>query len=243
MLGLFKKQKDQNRAQGPVCVVIPAAGSSSRMGGENKLLLPLADTPVLVHTVAAFDRCPLVDQIVLTCREQDIVPYGKLLRQYGFSKVSSLVRGGKTRAESVLQGVLACPESASLVAVHDGARPLVTEEVIREVIETAWETGAAAPVVALKDSVKRVENGRILGDVPRAAIAAVQTPQAFRYQILRRALEDAVRSGKAPTDDCAAVEALGVDVRATTGSYENLKITTPEDLAFGEAILQGRETR
>ena len=233
-LGKAKEKKEY------VCAVIPAAGSSSRMGGENKLLLELGGIPVLVRTVFAFERCPLIDEIVLACREQDIVPYGKLLAAYGLTKVTSIVRGGSTRAESVLAGVRACPEQAALVAVHDGARPLVTEEIIAQAVRAAAETGAAAPVVPIKDSVKRVENGKILADVPRAGIAAVQTPQVFRRALLTQALSEAVQAGRAPTDDCGAVEALGADVCATTGSYENIKITTPEDLAIGEAILGGR---
>ncbi len=241
MFGLGKQKKENEGT--PVCVVIPAAGSSRRMGGENKLMMELCDIPVLVRTVSAFERCDCIDCIVLTCREQDILPYGRLMRAYGFEKVKHIVRGGKTRTESVLAGVRACPEQARLVAVHDGARPLVTEEVIREAVTAAAQSGAAAPVVPLKDSIKRVEKGKILADVPRVAIAAVQTPQVFARALLLEALEAAEKSGQTFTDDCAAVEALGADVCATTGSYENIKITTPEDIAVGEAILRRREER
>lgn len=241
MFGLGKQKKENE--ENPVCVVIPAAGSSRRMGGENKLMMELCDIPVLVRTISAFERCDCIDWIILTCREQDIIPYGRLMRAYGFEKVKHIVRGGKTRTESVLAGVRACPEKARLVAVHDGARPLVTEEVIREAVTAAAQCGAAAPVVPLKDSIKRVEKGKILADVPRVAIAAVQTPQVFTRALLLEALEAAEKSGHTFTDDCAAVEALGADVCATTGSYENIKITTPEDIAVGEAILRRREER
>lgn len=238
MLPFLKKKPEAPR--GRVCAVIPAAGSSQRMGGANKLLLPLLDVPVLVRTLAVFARCEQIDEIIVTCREQDIVPYSKLVRAYDLSKVTSIVRGGRTRAESVLAGVRVCPEDTALVAVHDGARPLVTTEMIRETVLAAAEHGAAAPVVALKDSVKRVENGRIIADIPRETIAAAQTPQVFRRSLLEQALTEALQDGRAPTDDCAAVEALGVDVYTTAGSYENMKITTPEDIAMGETILAGR---
>ncbi|MGE4548689.1 MAG: 2-C-methyl-D-erythritol 4-phosphate cytidylyltransferase [Intestinibacillus sp.] len=234
----MKRKSEEPR--GRVCAVIPAAGSSSRMGGENKLLLPLLDVPVLVRTLAAFEQCDCIDEIIVTCREQDIVPYSKLARTYGFTKVTSIVRGGATRADSVLAGVRACPEDTELVAIHDGARPLVTVEIIREAVSTAAQYGAAAPVVALKDSIKRVEDGHILADVPRDTVAAVQTPQVFRLSLIEEALASALASGRALTDDCAAAEALGVDVRATAGSYENIKITTQEDIAIGEAILAER---
>lgn len=241
MFDFLKKNRQEPR--GRVCAVIPAAGSSRRMGGEDKLLLPLLDVPVLARTLAVFERCSQVDEIIITCREQDIVPYGKLVRTYGFSKVTNIVRGGETRADSVLAGVRACPEDTELVAIHDGARPLVTDGIIYEAVEAARQYGAAAPVVPLKDSIKRVEDGRIMADIPRETVAAVQTPQVFRWNLIEQALDEAVRAGRTLTDDCAAAEALGVDVRATAGSYENIKITTPEDIAMGEAILAERTDR
>lgn len=239
MFGLKKARKTSEGES--VCAVIPAAGESRRMGGENKLLIELCDVPIIMRTLSAFERCEQIDEIVITCREVDIVPYSRLVKAYGFEKVKKIVRGGKSRTESVLAGVRACSEGTTLVAVHDGARPLVTDDVIVEAVLAAAEYGAAAPVTPLKDSIKRVEKGKILADVPRIAIAAVQTPQVFRYALIREALESAVHVEKQFTDDCAAVEALGADVHATTGSYENIKITTPEDVAIGEAILYRRE--
>lgn len=239
---MFGFGKNKIKPEGEyVCAVIPAAGESRRMGGENKLMLELCDVPVLMRTISAFERCEAIDEIVITCRELDIVPYGRLIRAYGFEKVKSIVRGGKSRTESVLAGVRACPEGTTLIAVHDGARPLVSDEVIVEAVQAAAECGAAAPVTPLKDSIKRVEQGKILADVPRVAIAAVQTPQVFRHALILEALECASKDERQFTDDCAAVEALGADVRATAGSYENIKITTPEDIAVGEAILRRRE--
>ena len=237
MLGKRKKKP----ALPAVCAVIVAAGSSRRMGGENKLLLPLAGAPVLAHTLSAFEKCAAIRDIVLVCREQDILPYTELAKSFGISKLRTVTRGGDSRTASVLAGITAAPEDAALVAVHDGARPLVSEAVITEAVYAAAVCGAAAPVVPVKDSIKRIEDGRIAADVPRDTLAAVQTPQVFSRAVLTRALQAAARENRTFTDDCAAVEAMGQAVRATHGSYENLKITTPEDILVAEALLQKEE--
>ena len=230
--------RKKKKALPAVCAVIVAAGSSQRMGGQNKLLLPLAGAPVLAHTLRAFEKCAAVRDIVLVCREQDILPYTELARSYGIGKLRTVTRGGDSRTVSVLAGLRAAPADVALVAVHDGARPLVSEAVITEAVCAAAEHGAAAPVVPVKDSIKRIADGTIAADVPRDTLAAVQTPQVFRRELLLRALEDAARSGRSFTDDCAAVEAMGQAVQATHGSYENIKITTPEDILVAQALLQ-----
>lgn len=237
MLGKRKKKP----ALPAVCAVIVAAGSSRRMGGENKLLLPLDDAPVLAHTLSAFEKCAAIRDIVLVCREQDILPYSDLARAFGISKLRTVTRGGDSRTASVLAGITAAPEDTGLVAVHDGARPLVSEAVITEAVYAAAEYGAAAPVVPVKDSIKRIQDGNIAADVPRDTLAAVQTPQVFDRALLTRALETAARDNRSFTDDCAAVEATGQAVRATHGSYENIKITTPEDILVAEAFLHKEE--
>lgn len=237
MLGKRKKKP----ALPAVCAVIVAAGSSRRMGGENKLLLPLDDAPVLAHTLSAFEKCAAIRDIVLVCREQDILPYSDLARSFGISKLRTVTRGGDSRTASVLAGIIAAPEDTGLVAVHDGARPLVSEAVITEAVYAAAEYGAAAPVVPVKDSIKRIQDGNIATDVPRDTLAAVQTPQVFDRALLTRALETAAREKRSFTDDCAAVEAMGQAVRATHGSYENIKITTPEDILVAEAFLHKEE--
>ena len=237
MLGKRKKKP----ALPAVCAVIVAAGSSRRMGGENKLLLPLDDAPVLAHTLSAFEKCAAIRDIVLVCREQDILPYSDLARAFGISKLRTVTRGGDSRTASVLAGITAAPEDTGLVAVHDGARPLVSEAVITEAVYAAAEYGAAAPVVPVKDSIKRIQDGSIAADVPRDTLAAVQTPQVFDRALLTRALQTAARDNRSFTDDCAAVEAMGQAVRATHGSYENIKITTPEDILVAEAFLHREE--
>ncbi len=237
MLGKRRKKPDLPA----VCAVIVAAGSSRRMGGENKLLLEIDGVPVLARTLAAFQKCAAIRDIVLVCREQDIVPYTELAKAFSIDKLCTIVRGGDTRTESVLAGLKAAPENAVLAAVHDGARPLVSEAVITEAVTTAAEFGAAAPVVPVKDSIKRIENGNIAADVARDTLAAVQTPQVFKKDLLSRALTSAAERGYSFTDDCAAVESLGTIVKATHGSYQNIKITTPEDILVAEALLTREE--
>ena len=233
MLGKRRKKTDLPA----VCAVIVAAGSSRRMGGENKLLLEIDGVPVLARTLSAFQKCAAIRDIVLVCREQDIMPYTELAKAFSIDKLCTVTRGGETRTESVLAGITAAPENAVLVAVHDGARPLVSEAVITEAVTTAAEYGAAAPVVPVKDSIKRIKDGNIAADVARDTLAAVQTPQVFRKDLLRRALPSAAERGYSFTDDCAAVESLGTIVKATHGSYQNIKITTPEDILVAEALL------
>ena len=233
MLGKRRKKTDLPA----VCAVIVAAGSSRRMGGENKLLLEIDGVPVLARTLSSFQKCAAIRDIVLVCREQDIMPYTELAKAFSIDKLCTVTRGGETRTESVLAGITAAPENAVLVAVHDGARPLVSEAVITEAVTTAAEYGAAAPVVPVKDSIKRIEDGNIAADVARDTLAAVQTPQVVRKDLLRRALTSAAERGYSFTDDCAAVESLGTIVKATHGSYQNIKITTPEDILVAEALL------
>lgn len=238
----FKSKKDkQKNPKGRVCAVIPAAGSSTRMGGQNKLLMEIDEVPVLVHTLSAFQNCSSIDEIIVCCREEEIVPYGNLCKTFGIDKVTKILQGGETRTRSVLNGVMECSPDTALVAIHDGARPLVTQEVITMAVEKARETGAAAPVVNLKDSIKRVADGIIRENIDRNSIVAVQTPQVFDKDLIKAALSKAVETNADFTDDCCAVEAIGMNVSITEGSYENIKITTPEDILIAEALLQGRK--
>lgn len=232
----FEKKKEKPF----VSAVIPAAGSSTRMGSGNKLMLEIQGIPVLARTIDAFQKNRLIDEIILVCREQDMMEYRALIREYALDKVSLIIRGGNTRTESVLAGVRAA-EKADVVAIHDGARPLINDCMITETVEAAMADGAAAPVVPIKDSVKRLENGKIVADVPRAQIAAVQTPQCFERSMILKALERAIDENLPLTDDCSAVEVLGINCTATEGSYKNLKITTPEDIAVAEALLEMEE--
>ena len=227
-----------------VCsAVVAAAGGSERMGGENKILLPLEGIPVLARTLAALQSASRVTEIVVAVREADLLIAAELCRVYGITKPVKIVRGGATRTESVLMAALECREDARIIAVHDGARPLAEPELIDRVIELALKTNAAAPAVMVKDTIKTVRDGAVESTLERDALRAVQTPQAFDAQLLRAALQSAVELGLSPTDDCAAVERLGKEVRLTDGSYENIKITTPEDMAIAAALLRRREGR
>lgn len=242
MKKLFAKLLKKTREDHPFCsAVVAAGGSSSRMGGENKLMLPLDGIPVLARTLQALDRAALVDEIVVAAREEDLLRIGDLCKIYGIAKPVKIVLGGATRTESVLAAALECRGDGALIAVHDGARPLVEPELIDRVAELAKKTNAAAPAVPVKDTIKVVQGDKVESTPDRDALRAIQTPQVFDAQLLRAALQAAVAAGETTTDDCAAVERLGKEVYLTEGSYENIKITTPEDILMAEAILRRRE--
>ena len=243
---LFSKLfgKKENKADHPFCsVIVAAAGSSRRMEGQNKLMLPLDGIPVLARTLLALDGSRLIDEIVVAVREEDLLPTGDLCRLYGVTKPVKIVRGGESRLDSVLAAAMECREDAAFLAVHDGARPLADPELIDRVVALAHRTNAAAPAVPVKDTIKVVRDGRVESTPDRALLRAVQTPQVFDAQLLRAALQSAQTLGAEITDDCSAVERLGKEVYLTEGSYENIKITTPEDLILACELLRRREER
>lgn len=217
--------------------VVPAAGSSTRMG-EDKLLLPLCDIPVLLWTLRALEGCPYITDIIVVTREDLIVPVGQLCKEAALRKVRKVVVGGKTRTESVLAGIREADPSAELIAIHDAARPLVSQGVINAAIEKAAAWGAAAPAVPVKDTIKQAADGVVESTPDRSRLYAVQTPQVFEHGLILGALEKALADGAELTDDCSAVERLGVPVYLTAGAYENMKLTTPEDIPAAEAILE-----
>ena len=225
----------------PFCsAVVAAGGASLRMGGVNKLFEPMLGEPVLVHTIRVLEDSPEIDEIVVSAREEDIVPISGFCKEYGFEKVTKIVRGGDTRCKSVYNGALAVSEMAELIAVHDGARPLVTEDIIRRVVRAAASSKAAAPAIPVSDTVKIVRRGAVVTTPDRSELYAVQTPQVFAAVLLKGALANALEKNLCITDDCMAAEALGIAVTVTEGSPENLKITTPPDLVAAEAILRER---
>ncbi len=243
MIRLFSRLFHREKEAHPFCsAIVAAAGSSRRMGEVNKLMAPLLDgVPVLAWTLRALNEAELVDEIVVAVREEDLLSTGDLCKIYGISKPVKIVRGGDTRLDSVLAASLECREDAAFLAVHDGARPLASPALIDRTIALARRTNAAAPAVPVKDTVKLVRDGVVVSTPPREDLRAVQTPQVFEASLLRAALQAARDAGGAVTDDCAAVERLGKEVHLTEGDYENIKITTPEDLLLAVEILRRRE--
>ena len=220
--------------------VVVAAGSARRMEGIDKVLTTLGELPVLVHTLRVFQQCPDIAEIIVVTREDLMVEVGSICQDFALTKVSKVIKGGKERIHSVQAGLSEVREDAELIAIHDGARPLLPPEVLAETVAQAARTGAAAPALPVTDTIKRMKNGVSTGTVDREDLRAVQTPQIFEAGLIRAALEKAIADGENLTDDCAAVERLGMPVTLTQGSRENIKITTPFDLLLGQAILENR---
>ena len=240
MIPFFKKIR---AAQRPRCAaLVAAAGSSSRMGGINKLLEPLDGIPVLVRTLTALERAQRVDSIVIATREEDLITVSQLCKTYGITKCKKVIRGGEDREHSVLLAALEAEPDTELLAVQDGARPLVSPALIDRVIEVAQRCGAAAPAIPVKDTIKTVrEDGAVEETLERSRLRAVQTPQVFEASLLKAALQAALEEGAVLTDDCSAVERLGKVVYLIEGEETNLKITTPTDLILAEALLAAEE--
>ena len=216
--------------------VIVAAGTASRMGGIDKVMAPLQGEPMIVRTVRAFQECDAVSEIVIVTRPDLILPITGLTRE--MPKVKAVVVGGSSRQESVSLGLNALSSKVKLAAIQDGARPLITWQVIDRTIRAANTYGAAAPAIPVKDTIKVVE-GRIVKNTPdRSTLYAVQTPQVFDFDLLRSALKKAEADGAAVTDDCSAVERMGMSVKIVEGDERNIKVTTPMDLKIAELLLE-----
>jgi len=225
-------------SQESVGAIIAAAGRSERMGGRDKLFAVVGGKPLLAHTLSAFQACRGVDRVVLVLAPENTERGRELVAEAGFDKVVAVCQGGECRQDSVRNGLEELA-SCQWVVVHDGARPLVTVELIERGLEAAKETGAAIAALPIGDTVKEVESPGVIGrTLSRGQLWAAQTPQVFRYDILRDAHQRA--QGEA-TDDAALVERLGYQVRVFDGSPSNIKVTTAADLAVVEALLaQGR---
>ena len=216
--------------------VIVAAGSASRMGGIDKVMASLGGKPMVERTAAAFQNCDAIAEIVIVTRPDLIRPISALCA--GMDKVRALVAGGSSRQESVWLGLNALSEDIQLAAIHDGARPLVSNLVIDRTVRAANSYGAAAPAVPVKDTIKVVKGGLVEKTPDRATLQAVQTPQVFDFDLLRGALKQAEEEKAAVTDDCSAVERLGMKVKIVEGDERNLKVTTPMDLKIAEMLLE-----
>ena len=234
-MGLFRRKKKE---PGPLCsAVIVAAGSSSRMGFD-KLLADVGGTPALVRCMEAFQQAPSISEIVVVTREELVPEVARLCQEFQLTKVTKVIRGGENRTKSARLGTLETNRDIPLIAIHDGARPFVTVQVIEDAVAQAGKNGAAAPAVPVKDTIKIAKDGLVERTPDRTQLFAVQTPQVFEASLIRAALQKALDDGVELTDDCAAVERLGMKVVLTAGDERNIKLTTPVDLLIGEGLAQ-----
>lgn len=234
-MGLFRRRKKE---AGPSCsVVVVAAGSSTRMGFD-KVLADVGGLPVIVRCLKSFEEAPSVSEVVVVTRTDLVPEVARLCQEFGLSKVVKVIRGGEDRTQSARLGTLECASKAKLIAIHDGARPFVTVQVIEDAVAQAAANGAAAPAVPVKDTIKAAHDGLVERTLDRSELYAVQTPQVFDGDLIRAALQKAVDDGVSLTDDCAAVERLGMRVALTPGDERNIKLTTPTDLLIGEILSE-----
>ncbi len=224
-------------------VIIPAAGSSSRMNSAvSKQLLKINGIQVLAHTMTAFEGLSIVSEIIIVCRDEEKAAFSQLAEQYGITKLKCFVSGGATRQQSVFNAVRAVSDDCNYIAVHDGARPLVSEALITKTAECAEKYGAAAPGTAVKDTIKLLDGSGFIAETPnRERLVSIQTPQIFLKDKYINAMNKAIESGCEYTDDCALLEAVGETVYVSKGSYANIKITTPEDILIAEILMEAKE--
>lgn len=219
--------------------IIAAAGAGTRMASDRpKQFLLLAGTPVIIHTLKVFEQCESINEVIVVLPAAESAGFLSLAGKYGLRKVARVVPGGVTRADSVKRGLMAIrAATAEIVAVHDGVRPFVTVEEIDAVVTAAQTDGAAILVAPVTDTIKQVNDQRIVQTLDRGGLRRALTPECFRYEVLRQAYETADVSDPSLTDESVLVEKLGIRVRVVEGSPRNIKVTTAEDLLIAEAIL------
>ena len=226
----------------PYCSAVIVAGGSSTRFGTDKLFAELGGVPVLGRTLMTFASCACIQEIILVVRPTILGQAARLARAYGGEKLRLVVPGGETRTLSAYAGVMSVSKKARLIAIHDGARPLVSDKIIEDAVWAAYRHIAAAPAIPVRDTVKIAYGGVVESTPDRSTLFAVQTPQVFQADVIRAALCAAAENGQSTTDDCAAAENIGAEITLTQGSEENIKITTPLDLALAEYILGRRDT-
>ena len=234
-MGLFFKKRSGQRKLHCSAVIV-AAGSASRMKGVDKIMAEIGGMPVIARTLSVFQNCDRIGEIVVVTREDLLVPVGEVCRQYGFDKVTRVVVGGADRSRSVQNGLNELGET-DYVAIHDGARPFVSAEVLEETIRAAERSGAAAPAIPVTDTIKTAQDSLVTGTPDRSTLFAVQTPQIFDMDLICGALYHCIEKKIPLTDDCSAVEQIGKVVTLTVGERSNIKITTQFDLLIWEAIV------
>lgn len=220
--------------------IIPASGLGKRLGSDfDKAFVAVAGQPLIAHTLALFQDCPEVDEIILVIRTAQIVRAQELVRERGFTKVKAVTAGGEVRQDSVRNGLAKLSPGCEIVVIHDGARPLVTQEIIASSIKAALKDGAAIAAVPVIDTIKSSPDGQFVSStLERKQLYAIQTPQTFARNVIESAYERAYADHYFGTDDASLVERLGMPVRIISGSYENVKITTPTDIIIAEAIME-----
>jgi len=233
-----------DRKATPRCAgIVPSAGKGIRMGSSvKKQFLSLCGEPVLVHTLRVLQTCPEMDEIILVVPEEDrAFCREQIVEKYGFDKIVSIISGGRERQDSVYAGLLSMVSPPDLVVVHDGVRPFLTGEMIRESVRLAAQGVSAVAGVPVRDTIKSVDSSlMVTKTLSRETLWSIQTPQAFPYRDLVRAYESAYEDGFLGTDDASLIERLGLPVRVVMGNNENIKITSPLDLVLGEEILKQR---
>lgn len=223
--------------------VVLAAGNSQRMG-KDKILMPIGGSPVIAHTLKALQNSDCIDEIVVVTKYESIQEIADICNDCNISKISRVVQGGKTRLESALIGVSNVSDKATLIAIHDGARPFASEKLIERVVSAAKTRSAAAPAVSASDTVRILNSKGDVAQTPdRESVALVQTPQAFLAELIKAALTRALDKGLKITDDCSAVEAMGYNVAIVAGEIDNIKLTSAKDLYTAEGILAERSAR
>jgi 2-C-methyl-D-erythritol 4-phosphate cytidylyltransferase len=219
--------------------IVAAAGQGTRAGGSRaKQFREISGTPIIIHTLRRFEQCAAIGEVLVVVPAGDVAGFLALVEEYGLRKVARVLAGGRTRTESIWRGLQAIrTATANVVAVHDGVRPFVTPEEIDAVVREAERSGAAILAARAVDTIKEVEDGRVVRTPQRARLWHALTPQCFHYELLRRAYEQALAENADATDDSALVERLGASVSVVEGSARNIKITRPEDIALAETIL------
>ena len=226
-----------------VSVIIAAGGRSQRMEGINKQLALLRGVPVIARSMMVFQELEEVGEIIVSARPEDMETIDKFANEYGITKFSGCAEGGETRQQSVVNALKRVSRETSLIAVHDGARPLVKAEFIRQCIRDASIFGGAALAVPVKDTIKQAEGGFVTDTPDRSRLFITQTPQIFKKKLYFDGVNFAGDHGLDFTDDCQLAEAVGGKIHLTLSDYRNIKITTPEDMAIAEAILAALERK
>lgn len=221
-----------------IVALVLAGGTGERMGSNlPKQFLELGGKPLIMHSVLKFEESPVVSDIIIVCHKSHIVTMKSMLEHSGVKKLQGIIPGGNSRQASSLAGIKACSSDTSIVLLHDAARPFLTDSIIEDVARAAKSVGAAGPAIDMQDTVVEEENGLVKNIPPRSALKRIQTPQAFKYELILKAHEEAARAGHTDySDDCGMILAIGEPVKLSAGDTRNIKITDKKDLHIAEGM-------